>query len=434
MNPSLPSSPPWDRFNQLLQEQGFPFNVMPESGLPCLHPADAAQVAQGLHLCQTADLTVAGFSADARAVDNAVMLDLTRLNAVREYLTDDLVITVETGLTFGEFQTTLAGQGHDLSVRFPAAWRLADIVMLDPLGLETGLKRGVKEVVLGLEVATPDGQLTKCGGKVVKNVTGYDLNKFYVGTQFALVVPTAVTLRLIARPAVSRWWRVAMASLGQAHDLSQHLLAAPSVTLSALEWMPLASALTLWPDDPWLNALNRQHGPTVWVGWVRSEGLESLVELFEPQLTSALQVYPALAWQPCDAPALETLLPDWHTGLWLEAFLPYGVWPKVADWPGFAVEADRVQARPAASAVSWQWELDTLAHQTLERWQAELILLNQHVHELGGHLRLMQAPGGWEALFARLNLPSDPVVRGLNDQFKARWDPAGTLVSRRLPL
>ena len=59
-----------------------------------------------------------------------------------------------------------------------------------------------RDVVLGLEVALPDGRLTHCGGRVVKNVTGYDLAKLYLGSLGTLGVITSAWLRLRPRPEV----------------------------------------------------------------------------------------------------------------------------------------------------------------------------------------------------------------------------------------
>jgi len=63
---------------------------------------------------------------------------------------------------------------------------------------------GPRDLVLGMRVALPSGQVIKCGGRVVKNVTGYDLGKLFIGSRASLGLVAAASLRLYARPPAAR--------------------------------------------------------------------------------------------------------------------------------------------------------------------------------------------------------------------------------------
>jgi glycolate oxidase FAD binding subunit len=87
------------------------------------------------------------------------------------------------------------------------------------------LKYGApRDLVTGLHVALSDGRLVKAGGKVVKNVSGYDLNKLFIGSFGALGLITEVTIRLRPVPEVSREWRNAAPSWDDAAQLATDIL------------------------------------------------------------------------------------------------------------------------------------------------------------------------------------------------------------------
>lgn len=93
---------------------------------------------------------------------------------------------------------------------------------------------GLRDLVLGLELVLATGELIKCGGMVVKNVTGYDLRKLFIGSRSHLALTTAVNLRLYARPEMmlSFIWK------GRLNDLIQaqfQLMDSSGLPLSCLE-------------------------------------------------------------------------------------------------------------------------------------------------------------------------------------------------------
>ena len=130
-----------------------------------------------------------------------VFVDTGSCSNVLEHVREDQVITVETGITLIHLNTLLAQSKQ----WFPISYGNENTTVLDVI--ETGdggiLEHGFggpRDLVLGLEVITGQGDAIKCGGKVVKNVTGYDLSKLIVGARGTLGLASVAHLRLFARP------------------------------------------------------------------------------------------------------------------------------------------------------------------------------------------------------------------------------------------
>lgn len=131
-----------------------------------------------------------------------VVLDLSRLNRVLDYQPADLTATVEGGITLAGMQRELAGGGKFVPLESPIAERatVGGILAANssgPLRYAYGLPR---DWLIGVSVIGGDGVETKSGGRVVKNVTGYDLNKLYIGSLGTLGVIVAATFKLSPRP------------------------------------------------------------------------------------------------------------------------------------------------------------------------------------------------------------------------------------------
>src|SRR5215469_5461572 len=139
-------------------------------------------------------------------VGGDLLLSTTRLNTVVEHAPHDMTVTVEAGLRLTDLQ------GHLARTR---QWLALDPV-LDPNATTGGIistnisgaRRlrygGVRDQIIGIRVVLPDGTIAKGGGKVVKNVAGYDLPKLFVGALGTLGVIVAATFRLYPLRAASR--------------------------------------------------------------------------------------------------------------------------------------------------------------------------------------------------------------------------------------
>lgn len=126
----------------------------------------------------------------------------TRLNHILDYEPADLTASVQAGCTLAQFNQTAGQHGQWLPLDPPQPHRatlgaIAAVADYGPLRLGFGLPR---DYVIGLHVVQADGRQLKTGGRVVKNVAGYDLNKLFVGSLGTLGIITQLNLKVRPRP------------------------------------------------------------------------------------------------------------------------------------------------------------------------------------------------------------------------------------------
>jgi FAD/FMN-containing dehydrogenase len=108
---------------------------------------------------------------------------------------------VSAGVSFARLQSTLGKHGLRLALDSPAPHAtLLDLAITRSCGPLRHANGTLRDHVLGLSVATPDGRITRSGGRVVKNVTGYDLMKLHVGALATLGLIVEVNLRVQPLP------------------------------------------------------------------------------------------------------------------------------------------------------------------------------------------------------------------------------------------
>ena len=160
----------------------------------------AAAAADGLAVAPIGGGTALGLGNLPERLDLA--LDTTKLRGVLEYEPTDLVISVGAGSRFAEVQATLAVQGQTLPVEVP---RFADATvggmvataLSGPRRLGSGTLR---DLLIGISVAHPSGTVTRAGGMVVKNVTGFDLPRLYHGSLGTLGVIVSANFKVVPLP------------------------------------------------------------------------------------------------------------------------------------------------------------------------------------------------------------------------------------------
>ncbi len=143
-----------------------------------------------------------------RAVRDAVPLSTRALRDVIEYVPGDLVITVGAGITFAELETITSPYGQWLALDpyvspdgLSQATIGATVATATHGPLSLGFGR-VRDLVLGVSLVSGTGVSIRGGGRVVKNVAGFDLVRLTTGAWGTLGIITEVSLRLHARPAV----------------------------------------------------------------------------------------------------------------------------------------------------------------------------------------------------------------------------------------
>ena len=112
-----------------------------------------------------------------------IALDTTALNQVIDYPARDMTITVQAGITMAKLQETLAAEGQWLPVDVPNPDQatIGGAVALNKSGPRRYGYGTLRDYVIGISFVTDEGNEVKAGGRVVKNVAGYDLMKLQVG-------------------------------------------------------------------------------------------------------------------------------------------------------------------------------------------------------------------------------------------------------------
>lgn len=129
-------------------------------------------------------------------------INLKALNRVIEHVPEDMTVTVEAGLTLGALQNHLRPHGQWLPVDPPQSEHasLESIIAANACGPRRYGCGTPRDYVIGLRVALADGTVIKSGGKVVKNVAGYDMAKLFIGSRGSLGVIVEVSLKLRPLP------------------------------------------------------------------------------------------------------------------------------------------------------------------------------------------------------------------------------------------
>ncbi len=187
-------------------------------------PGSKEEVAAVLLAAGAADLPVTpwgggtkmGIGAPPRRL--GLVLGLKRLNRLLEHEPGDLTATAQAGMTLGALQRELGTRGQWLSLDPAHADEatLGGIVSSNAAGPRRHLYGACRDLVIGLTVVTAAGTLVKGGGKVVKNVAGYDLPKLFVGAFGTLGVIVEATVKLRPRPDADRMVVARFASLKEA--------------------------------------------------------------------------------------------------------------------------------------------------------------------------------------------------------------------------
>lgn len=173
-----------------------------------VQPAEAAQVAEIIRFAATERLSVIpcggctklGIGSPPARYDLA--LDLSRMNRVLAYDPHDLTLGVEPGVRIEDLLRVLAEQKQFLPLTVPFADRatIGGIVAANSSSPLRHFYGGVRDFCLGMEFVTGEGVMSKGGGRVVKNVTGYDLHKLLIGSLGTLAVITRVNFRTFPLP------------------------------------------------------------------------------------------------------------------------------------------------------------------------------------------------------------------------------------------
>jgi len=151
-------------------------------------------------------------------VGGGIVLVVNRMNKIVEIDEQNLTITVQSGVRTSDIHQAVEARGLFYPPD-PGSMVISTIggnIALNSGGLR-GLKYGTtKDYVLGLEAVLPNGEIIRIGGKLMKDVAGYDLTKLLVGSEGTLAIITQVILKLIPKPQTQRVMLARYAVLSQA--------------------------------------------------------------------------------------------------------------------------------------------------------------------------------------------------------------------------
>jgi glycolate oxidase FAD binding subunit len=153
-----------------------------------------------------------------------LVLDTARMDQVVEHAAGDLIVHAQAGVPLKRVQETVAPAGQRLALDPPVPGTLGGLVATGGSGPLRFSHGGVRDLLIGITFVRADGVVAKAGGKVVKNVAGYDVGKLLTGSFGTLGVITEVIFRLHPLPAATRWVSVPVESAAAAHGVVQRVV------------------------------------------------------------------------------------------------------------------------------------------------------------------------------------------------------------------
>jgi glycolate oxidase FAD binding subunit len=208
-------------------------------------PASTAEAAALLTVAAKLGLTVVARGSGTRQhwgsppIRCDLVVDTRRLDRVIEHAAGDLVVQVQAGVALDDLAAVLATAGQQLALDPIASaaggtGTVGGVLATNsagPLRFRFGAPR---DLLIGITVVRPDGVVARSGGKVVKNVAGYDLGKLFAGSYGTLGLITEATFRLHPLPDVSTWLTLELADPQSAAEVV-HVIAASPLWPSAVE-------------------------------------------------------------------------------------------------------------------------------------------------------------------------------------------------------
>jgi glycolate oxidase FAD binding subunit len=361
------------------------------------------------------------------------LLDLSALNAVTSYEPNELIITVQAGAPLADVQSLIDSRNQQFAFEPVNTSQLLGTPQIGTIGgmIGAGLAGprriragGARDHLLGAHAVSGFGDSFKAGGKVVKNVTGYDLCKLLSGSWGTLAVMTEVTLKVMPRPESERTLmlrglddiaanRAMTAALGSPFDVS----AAAHLPKSALR--AEASGLSELGSPPRAATLLRLEGITasaVHRAAAQAAALAPLgaVEILEDSASAAV-------WS-----AVRDVQPFAASG-------PLGAWPVwriVCPPAGGGALGERL-ARDTGGEVIYDWGGGLIWAALPPKPDAEAALVRQRVEAGGGHATLIRAS---EHIRHNVDVfhPQQSGLAALGERVRRSFDPKNILNRGRL--
>ena len=396
-----------------------------------LKPRNARDVEEALRwaVAEEKPLEVIGQGskrAVGRPSQTDLTLDLSGLTGVTLYEPEELVLSAKAGTPIAEIEALLDSHGQQLAFEpadygalfgQPAGQGTLGGVVAANLSGPRRIKAGAaRDHVLGITAVTGRAETIKTGGRVVKNVTGYDLCKVLSGSWGTLAAMTEITIKVLPKPETEA--TVLVKGLTDAQGCAAMAAAtATSADVSGAAHLPDHVA-------SWFEGLPKADAATVF----RIEGVAPSVAHRREQLVAQLKGFGAV-----------TILDETASR---------ALWRDIRDVKAFAVASARHRPlwRLSTAPASGHRLVDfiTPAAQMFYDWagglvwvgmpyedQADAGSVRTAVAALGGHATLIRAPAAVRAAVDVFQ-PEEPGVRALSRRIKESFDPRGVLNPGRI--
>src|SRR5215208_4146715 len=177
---------------------------------------------EGLAVCPRGGGTKSSLGNPPRELD--LVLSTARMVDVIEHVPGDQVVRVQAGIKLQDLQERLAGSDQMLGIDPPetrSGATVGGVVAANSSGPRRHRYGTIRDLIIGITVVLSDGTVAKAGGKVVKNVAGYDLSKLFTGSLGTLGVIAECNFRLHPRPEAARTVAVELESTLAAGEAAQ---------------------------------------------------------------------------------------------------------------------------------------------------------------------------------------------------------------------
>ena len=370
-------------------------------------PGTAEDMARALRWAHAAGVKIAprgggtklGWGNPPTACD--LVLSTARLNRVLEHAWADMTVIVEAGCLVAELQKTLAQHGQRLALDplWPERATIGGILSTNDSGSLRVRYGSLRDLVIGITVALPDGTLAKSGGKVVKNVAGYDLSKLFTGALGTLGVIVQAIFRLHPLPRETR----SLSFSGTPESLNHLLLAIQSSKLTFTGLQLRAEKGSAQLD-------------------IRFDGTAPGIEAQVKQLS---QIAGSMAATDASANAWTS-----HQAIW-DGAAPVLV-AKFSVLPAqFAAVCALAERSAGAQSLAWKLVVQSVGAGYVRLEGAEpalptaLLALRDELAKMGGTLVALGCPPGVKRGLDVWGPPTD--AQPLMVRIKQRFDPDGTL-------
>ena len=393
-------------------------------------PSSTAQASALMRIAAEHDLTVMPRGSGSRLhwgnpPQCDVVLDTLRMDQVIEHAAGDLVARVQAGARIGEVAAVLAAAGQEIALDVPPSATIGGVVA-DALAGPRRLRYGSpRDLLIGITIVRSDGVVARSGGKVVKNVAGYDLGKLFAGSAGTLGLITEATFRLHPLPAARAWLKAQMPGDGA--------VVAAAVTAAANSPL-VASAVEVHRAAPG----ERTHVAVLLEG--SADGVADRVKqmswLVRTSASEAARSISAIGGDPSVATAPSRTAPDWWGGVpdpaggtLLRATFWVSALGQVLDAVDRAARetGTRPQVHGPAGAGMLYVTLDADAP------PAGVVSLAAAIREAipagRGGVMVVAAPGRVRSVMGSEVVPGAMLMRAVKDQF----DPDGRMAPGRLP-